>query len=467
MELKPPIPIAFSARRSPSTEQSVRPCPPQEILTPAYIAPNHDHNGSGLPRRQPFGSDLDAIMRNSFPDKPSAFPRSPTDADRKEYCSYWIRHGECDYMQQGCRYKHEMPDLMTLRSIGFRGVPEWHKEKMRMRNMRRPALPHLQSILNSIDDDSGSLSGRDESAATLAEAPRRLAVSLSPRSAGNIVQTVPAPSTIDLLSFDSDSDSESDTASPSSSPEAPENTPETSSYALLDPPIANRQGRFIPAGESLLRMSTPPLQPSPPSPSFFKKEEPKVLVERAVYTPPHRQAPIYKQYFKDIKATKSQEALLEDKKENVVKISPTDTTKDAQIAELQAKLAALAAATRETPKLRTAIMPAPTPKVKNPPAPSSSPAPDSSLNRAVGLMASKHANPHSPIQARGQAEEKGDKKTTRRSRSRARDVQKAVEAPGSGEKRGRRLPTARTRKVVSSKAVGGEKKDGSVVAGRR
>lgn len=56
MELKPPIPIAFSTRRSPSTEQSVRPCPPQEILTPAYIAPNHDHNGSGLPRRQLFGS---------------------------------------------------------------------------------------------------------------------------------------------------------------------------------------------------------------------------------------------------------------------------------------------------------------------------------------------------------------------------------------------------------------------------
>lgn len=54
MELKPPTPIAFSARRSLDTEQSILPYSPQETLTPALMAPIHDHTSSGTPRRQPF-----------------------------------------------------------------------------------------------------------------------------------------------------------------------------------------------------------------------------------------------------------------------------------------------------------------------------------------------------------------------------------------------------------------------------
>ncbi|KAE8148984.1 hypothetical protein BDV25DRAFT_141249 [Aspergillus avenaceus] len=49
---------------------------------------------------------------------------------KKEYCSYWIRHGECDYQQQGCLYKHEMPnDLSTLEKLGLRDIPRWYREK--------------------------------------------------------------------------------------------------------------------------------------------------------------------------------------------------------------------------------------------------------------------------------------------------------------------------------------------------
>lgn len=48
----------------------------------------------------------------------------------KEYCSYWLRHGECDYAQQGCLYKHEMPlDKATLQRLGLRDVPKWYREK--------------------------------------------------------------------------------------------------------------------------------------------------------------------------------------------------------------------------------------------------------------------------------------------------------------------------------------------------
>jgi hypothetical protein len=48
---------------------------------------------------------------------------------KKEYCSYWLRHGECDYQQQGCLYKHEMPtDMATLSRLGLREIPRWFRE---------------------------------------------------------------------------------------------------------------------------------------------------------------------------------------------------------------------------------------------------------------------------------------------------------------------------------------------------
>lgn len=48
----------------------------------------------------------------------------------KEYCSYWLRHGECDYAQQGCLYRHEMPlDPPTLAKLGLRDIPRWYREK--------------------------------------------------------------------------------------------------------------------------------------------------------------------------------------------------------------------------------------------------------------------------------------------------------------------------------------------------
>jgi hypothetical protein len=51
----------------------------------------------------------------------------------KEYCSYWLRHGECDYAQQGCLYRHEMPlDRSTLEKLGLRDIPRWYREKHRL-----------------------------------------------------------------------------------------------------------------------------------------------------------------------------------------------------------------------------------------------------------------------------------------------------------------------------------------------
>ncbi|KAL8694023.1 MAG: hypothetical protein Q9218_001261 [Villophora microphyllina] len=61
---------------------------------------------------------------------------------KKVYCTHWIRTGECDFIQQGCLYKHEMPDGATLKAIGYHALPPWyvtaHPEKARERGYARP-----------------------------------------------------------------------------------------------------------------------------------------------------------------------------------------------------------------------------------------------------------------------------------------------------------------------------------------
>ncbi|KAK4900936.1 hypothetical protein LTR27_002119 [Elasticomyces elasticus] len=71
-------------------------------------------------------SRLGYVNKNGIPPPPSG---TQPDSEKKEFCTFWIRTGECDYMQQGCLYKHEMPDRATLEKIGFRGVPRWWQEK--------------------------------------------------------------------------------------------------------------------------------------------------------------------------------------------------------------------------------------------------------------------------------------------------------------------------------------------------
>ena len=46
---------------------------------------------------------------------------------KKVYCTHWIRWGECDYTQQGCLYKHEMPDEAKLQEIGIATYPRWFR----------------------------------------------------------------------------------------------------------------------------------------------------------------------------------------------------------------------------------------------------------------------------------------------------------------------------------------------------
>lgn len=69
---------------------------------------------------------------NTRPPPTSNASTSPTPTPKKKekvYCSFWIRRGECDYTQQGCLYKHEMPtDRATLRELGITMIPRWWRE---------------------------------------------------------------------------------------------------------------------------------------------------------------------------------------------------------------------------------------------------------------------------------------------------------------------------------------------------
>lgn len=88
---------------------------------------------------------LNASTTNAFQSNPAISttlwdpPRSPLTPlppsgikpvpEKKEYCTHWIKTGECSFMAVGCKYKHEIPPLAKLRELGFFSVPRWYKER--------------------------------------------------------------------------------------------------------------------------------------------------------------------------------------------------------------------------------------------------------------------------------------------------------------------------------------------------
>lgn len=105
-------------------------------------------------------------------------------AGHKEYCSYWLRRGECDYMQSGCKYKHEMPvDEEVLQKCGLREVPCWFKDspeyeeylqKTEELAMRRSASVNAEERVTSTAESSRQSSGRTGSMVSLQAAGRTL-----------------------------------------------------------------------------------------------------------------------------------------------------------------------------------------------------------------------------------------------------------------------------------------------------
>ncbi|KAH9864408.1 hypothetical protein J1614_010342 [Plenodomus biglobosus] len=75
------------------------------------------------------------------------------DSSKKEFCTHWIRTGECDFTAVGCKYKHEMPDLPKLKELGFtQGYPRWWKEKLAI-VARGPTWIEQRRAAQSKDED--------------------------------------------------------------------------------------------------------------------------------------------------------------------------------------------------------------------------------------------------------------------------------------------------------------------------
>lgn len=64
-------------------------------------------------------------------------PAQPGIFGSKQYCTHWIRKGECDFVQQGCIFKHVMPDLAGLQLLGYRCYPRWFREASQMTGENR------------------------------------------------------------------------------------------------------------------------------------------------------------------------------------------------------------------------------------------------------------------------------------------------------------------------------------------
>lgn len=80
-------------------------------------------------------TDIDALApAHSGGLYPRYHPSNPSgidpDPSKKEYCTHWIRTNSCGFMQQGCKYKHTMPDLAKLKKLGFAETPKWYRDKI-------------------------------------------------------------------------------------------------------------------------------------------------------------------------------------------------------------------------------------------------------------------------------------------------------------------------------------------------
>ncbi|KAI5247306.1 hypothetical protein E4T43_02293 [Aureobasidium subglaciale] len=105
---------------------------PQVHMQPVTV-PTHVSVSSYRPPNPPKSKPL----YNERPLPPSGIE---PDQRKKVYCTYWIQNqGQCAYMQQGCMYRHEMPeDKKTLNSIGLKSVPLWWRQQQ-ARNKKQKA----------------------------------------------------------------------------------------------------------------------------------------------------------------------------------------------------------------------------------------------------------------------------------------------------------------------------------------
>lgn len=111
-----PVDLVSAPRRSYGIEER----PPSSLEAPVSTTP------PGAPIDSAFGTfePLPQWKDTSELGNRSIIP------GKKIYCTHWMSTGECDYAQQGCLYKHEMPlKLEILNALGYQDIPKWYREK--------------------------------------------------------------------------------------------------------------------------------------------------------------------------------------------------------------------------------------------------------------------------------------------------------------------------------------------------
>ncbi|KAK2753066.1 hypothetical protein FQN55_005026 [Onygenales sp. PD_40] len=117
-------------------------------------SPASDERNIVVWRNEVNGTGQETGKYNAGPRQPRGPKHDPRTPPKKEYCSYWIRRGECDYQQQGkdpllqifpyrntdntvgCLFKHEMPqDPAILEKLGLRDIPRWYREKFGVQSL--------------------------------------------------------------------------------------------------------------------------------------------------------------------------------------------------------------------------------------------------------------------------------------------------------------------------------------------
>jgi hypothetical protein len=134
------------------------------------------------------------------------------DQDKKVFCTHWIMTGDCKFVQQGCRYKHEMPTEGKLKELGIRHVPRWWLEQNSAIKLGRNMKPieWLKKVMN--DEDADDADGEEEDGKDTKEGAHPERKTMSKTSSSNSSPSIPparpttpvlisAPKDIDLIDF--------------------------------------------------------------------------------------------------------------------------------------------------------------------------------------------------------------------------------------------------------------------------
>ncbi|KAF2465637.1 uncharacterized protein BDR25DRAFT_318481 [Lindgomyces ingoldianus] len=176
---------AMKLGRMPNRNSNFQPPPrPRSLKWSQAESPDHRHATcsstklglatSGLEKRPVLPTDgivgtfQTEVQRFDYRQQllpPSGIKQDPP---KKVYCTYWLRRGECGYTAKGCRYKHEMPSLNVLRSIGISSVPKWWKEKAAIRTGGTWHQHHMNE-----NEKSRELSTYSEDHNTWSQIPKR------------------------------------------------------------------------------------------------------------------------------------------------------------------------------------------------------------------------------------------------------------------------------------------------------